>query len=321
VSKISGYKERIGGVRGKLGIVLSPFDVLRWICVEKLAGIRPNEWAFLCNAHIGETYLACGLMEAFRKEHNNEPVVAVLPKKYLPIARMFPAISRTITMEHLPIAFTSLIVSTLRNPRKGELLPILGFGCLGYEDLNCIDPQKMVLGLDRNARSSRPLKPSREAMAKANRAIKEAGLRPGRTAILFPGARTIRRMSATTWARVAHTLERKGWAVATNVVGDEKAIPGTVALRFSVEDASAVAEAAGWVIILRSGMCELLSSANCRKTFLYPKYRENYYNGEFKRNLNRYLMISGMRLPNTSDLKEFEINPSLSDREIRSILS
>src|SRR5271157_5661674 len=119
--KEGNRKEHVGSSRIKIGMLLSPLDALRWVLIEKLAGIRQTEWAFLCNVHIGETYLTCGLIEAFRKEHNNEPVAVVLPRKYLPIAKMFPAISRAIPMEHVPISYTSILMMALRDPRKGIL--------------------------------------------------------------------------------------------------------------------------------------------------------------------------------------------------------
>ena len=104
--------------REKIRLALTPIDAINWLRVEKQAAIDPNEWAFLLSGHIGEAYYTMGLIEAFRKVHNNDPVCVVIPEKYICIAQMFPAVSRTVTLNALPKPFTNSIMS-LRGFRKG----------------------------------------------------------------------------------------------------------------------------------------------------------------------------------------------------------
>jgi hypothetical protein len=303
-----------------LRILLTPLDALNWLRVEKQARIKKNEWALLLNVHIGEAYYICGLIEAFRKEHNNDPVVIVIPKRYLAITKLFPRISRVVVAGKLPIPFTYGFVS-LRKPRKGILLLPLGPMLYNYKGVNFLDSFKIGLHLKPTAKFSKPLQQSHKSILKAKRMLLSSGLKPGSTIIIFPNALSTISLPKESWVRLVKGIKSRGFSVATSVTGNESGIPGSVPLHFSLDEAHSIVQAAGWFVAIRSGICDFLSSANCKKTILYPKYSDYYHIGEFNENINKFRMIKNLSLPNTKNIQEYEVNPVLSRSEISKILS
>ncbi|WP_167956022.1 glycosyltransferase family 9 protein [Anaerosporobacter faecicola] len=97
----------------------------------------------------------------------------------------------------------------------------------------------------------------------------------GKTAILMPYAKTSIEMSEYFWIEIARKLNEKGYKVCTNCGGEgEQVIPGTQKLFFDIKYALETVETAGLVIGLRSGLCDVIASAKCRKIILYP---DRYY--------------------------------------------
>lgn len=96
-------------------------------------------------------------------------------------------------------------------------------------------------------------------------------LTKGNTVILAPYANTAASIEISFWKCLANSLKEKGYNVCTNVANEEEmAIPGTQQLAFSLECAKEVLEMAGYFIGLRSGFCDLISQAKCKKIIFYP---------------------------------------------------
>lgn len=94
---------------------------------------------------------------------------------------------------------------------------------------------------------------------------------PHRTVIMAPYAGSfVSEMGMEVWGELAETFLKKGWSVATNCSGDkEKPVTGTVPIWFPYKEAVQVLEYAGVFIALRSGLCDIVSQAQCRKVILY----------------------------------------------------
>lgn len=302
-------------------ILRASFDVLKWYYVEKRAKIKSNEWAFLCNGHFGETYFTCGFVEAFRKAHKNDPVTIVLPNNKRFVAELFQHISRIVTFDNLPTALANPVMAMIRKPQKGRLLP--GAGVADYiqlsDKMTIFNFAEIPLGLGHSAKFSKPIRPNKKSITKAKKFLLGKGLRPSKTAIIFPYPRTVSFLPTVSWDKIINRLKSIGWDVATNVIGEEKELPGTKRLNFNFSEVHAIVEAAGWVIALRSGVCDIISSARCKKTFLYIK-NSNYYNcGAFKRDLNEFDMLSKIDIPGGSDIEEYVINKFIYSREVKKI--
>jgi hypothetical protein len=113
-----------------------------------------------------------------------------------------------------------------------------------------------------------------EVVKRANQYCQEQGLVQGKSAILFPYAQSLRADGLEHFGALAAELKAGGLKVFTSVSVNEQAASGTTPIFIPFSMLREVAEYAGWVIAVRSGICDLTSSAKCRKTFIYRSGRE-----------------------------------------------
>lgn len=96
-------------------------------------------------------------------------------------------------------------------------------------------------------------------------------LEKGKTVILMPYANTAPQIRMEFWTELVARLKEQGYIVCTNSSGDiEPPIEGTKPLFFDLRYGLEVVEAAGIMIALRSGLCDVLSSAKAKKIIIYP---------------------------------------------------
>lgn len=108
--------------------------------------------------------------------------------------------------------------------------------------------------------------------------FRENELQKGNTVILFPYANTASQLSLQFWERLAEKLLQEGYIVCTNSSGKHEAgIKGTKELFFDLRYGLEVVEAAGFMIGLRSGICDVLSTVKAKKIILYP---DRYYGSD-----------------------------------------
>lgn len=89
--------------------------------------------------------------------------------------------------------------------------------------------------------------------------------------ILAPYANSVDLLDFEFWENLSIRLLDKGYKVFTNVSKDsEKAILGTDPIMFHIEIAQLILKEAGYFVGLRSGFCDVVCNAECKKIILYP---------------------------------------------------
>jgi hypothetical protein len=119
-----------------------------------------------------------------------------------------------------------------------------------------------VFGLNRDCV---PYKPSNLAVYSMLNQIKT-----GRAVVLSPFAKSVADIDTKYWKQIIRHYKEKGYQIFTNVVGDERALEGTVRLEVGLSQLRSVVERAGTFIGIRSGLCDVIREADCRKIALYP---------------------------------------------------
>jgi ADP-heptose:LPS heptosyltransferase len=101
--------------------------------------------------------------------------------------------------------------------------------------------------------------------------FKKYGLKPGKTVVISPYAgHFIAQISEAHWNKLILELEAKGFTVCTNCGGQEELpLPRTQAPFIELQDCVEFVEAAGYFIGVRSGFCDLICMANCKKIVIY----------------------------------------------------
>ena len=105
--------------------------------------------------------------------------------------------------------------------------------------------------------------------------FEEKGLQKRKTVILFPFANTIEDLPLDAWERLARHLRELGFSVCTNAACVEQVIPGTKKVFVPYEDIIPFVEEAGYVVSIRSGICDIIAAADCKEFILYPT--PNFY--------------------------------------------
>ena len=101
---------------------------------------------------------------------------------------------------------------------------------------------------------------------------KLADIKKGRAVILSPYAKSVTALSNELWDSIVQDYKERGFQVFTNVTGAEQPLNGTKAISPKLQEMRSVVEWAGIFIGIRSGLCDVLQTAKCRKIALYPDY-------------------------------------------------
>ena len=103
--------------------------------------------------------------------------------------------------------------------------------------------------------------------------MKENELKKGKTVIISPYANTLPSLPQWVWENLADKIKKKGYCVCTNIGNPtEQAIKGTIPLRFEFSVSVPLLEMCGYFIGIRSGLCDIISSAKCKKIIIYQPY-------------------------------------------------
>lgn len=258
----------------------STADYLYWKKFSSRLHFKDDRWYIVCPQGIGDTYFACALLKAFLLTKKCKKVVVIVKKSHLDVARLFPnEISEIVTFDYFRLAVLSK-KSECRPGRTFVLHPsqlredldvVLGTG-----GVNLLDLYRKLLGLEENVPLSQPnVHP--QSIKNALERLKANNLPVGKTVILAPDARSTSMVPFPFWCDLAKRLNQIGWRVCTNTYHDSECIPNTWQLQFPLDEAIPIVEQAGWMISMRSGLCDLVSTAKCHLSVIYPK--EKWYAG------------------------------------------
>lgn len=100
--------------------------------------------------------------------------------------------------------------------------------------------------------------------------FEQNGLVPGKTVILAPYSVSARDTPMDVWCHLASRLVYMGYTVCTNCSSAEEALPHTIPIFFDFLDAKNMVEMAGYFVGWRSGLCDIIATAGCKKVVLYP---------------------------------------------------
>ena len=142
----------------------------------------------------------------------------------------------------------------------------------------------------------------------------ENELIPDKTVVLSPYSNTLADLPLSFWAELTELLMREGYCVITNSSGkNEPPIRGTKGVFFSLDIAPQFVEYAGFFIGIRSGFCDIISSANAKKIILYDMGNRFYMSSAFD-----YFSLKTMQL--SEDAKEYEFDHSNVSAVLNKIL-
>lgn len=102
----------------------------------------------------------------------------------------------------------------------------------------------------------------------------------GKAVILSPYAKSVTSLPDIIWKQIIRYYRDRGYCCFTNVIGDEIPLEGTEGICPDITEIRSLVEYAGTFIGIRSGLCDILRTAQAKRIALYPDY--NYCDTEWK---------------------------------------
>lgn len=147
------------------------------------------------------------------------------------------------------------------------------------EGYNFMDTYRWyVLGLSEKIRFKKPV--FRKLDDKMKRELEEKGIIKDKTVVIAPEANSVTRLSEKFWNGVIKELEKRGFKVFVNCISKNNYAAENIF--FSYWESVPLIEFAGCFIAIRSGLCDIVSSAKAKKIILYPQKDVNTDYGEHR---------------------------------------
>jgi len=267
---------------------------------------------------IGDIYLAGLFFNEYIKRNNiTDYVFAVVSNACKKVADMFNIknivvlprhqVSDDITLFERAIG-RSLNIITLNDGWLGDPLQWLrGYKGLHFEKMF----RYFVFGFDDNVRHELP--PIKDYSCEIDALFEKYNLIKGKTVVLSPYSNTLFDLPNDALQEIVNHCKTNGYTVCTNCAGVEKPVDGTTAVFFPLNQAIAFINAAGYFIGVRSGLCDVISSAKAKKIIIYEK--DGFF---YKSSPYEYFSLRKMGL--CDDAVELEYNFNEREKVMEKIL-
>lgn len=237
--------------------------------LERVRNTYPHCFLIICPfSALGDVYYTMAYLPYFLKKRKIDSyTVVAVGRACAEVVRMFgcgdPAVLDQKEMDELvqAVLFTGAqdaFISHHDRPYTNLLMKALYVKFIPFEQIYRCG----VFDLEQDCR---PYMPSvRRTFSGKNR------IRRRRSVILAPYAKSVAGIRGEVWEKMISYYREKQYQVYTNIVGEEKALPGTEPFTAELAEFQSAVEQAGTFIGIRSGLCDVIRGASCRKIVLFP---------------------------------------------------
>lgn len=238
-----------------------------------------NSFLFLCPfLALGDIYFCMSYLPYFLKKRNIERyVMCVIGNACGQVVRLFvdcpvEILSQKDMDETIQGALytqdENIFIPHQDRPYVVNLYKALYVKLIPLEQIYCCGVFGLPIGTD-------PVKPVRFDVYPLLDEVEQ-----GKSIILSPYAKSVTALDNKVWDQIVDWYKEKGYTCYTNVVGNEEPLDGTMPISPKISEMQSVVEWAGVFIGIRSGLCDVIRTANADMTALYPDY--NYCDTKWK---------------------------------------
>ena len=242
------------------------------VLLKQLKEKHPGAFIFLCPfSALGDIYLTMSYAPYFlQKRKISRFAVAVIGTACAQVVRLFGDFPVEIFLQKdmdktiqaaLYTGDSDLFIPHQDRPYVVNLSKALYIKKIPLETIYCCG----VFGLPP---STKPYSPSFLQPYSKSEEIKS-----GSSVIFAPYAKSVTALKTEIWVQIVKKYQEKGYTCYTNVVGNEVPLPGTFPISPAIAEMQSAVERAGTFIGIRSGLCDVIREASCRKIALYPDYQ------------------------------------------------
>ena len=226
----------------------------------------------------GDVYITCALLQKYHREHHGETkyILTVVGGGSVKIAKLL-GVKEVVLLSQKE---SDAMISYSRFVRKLPNFKILHYSPIevhtrildNLASYNDLDFMKMYLSVvfDNMIWEDAVQFPEFENDDIIDEYFDEKGLKKGKTVVLFPNANTIEDLPWHCWEHFARRVRELGFTVCTNVEPDGDIISGTCDVFVPYPHLKSFVEKAGYMVSLRSGVCDIIADSECYKFILYP---------------------------------------------------
>lgn len=239
----------------------------------------PGYFRILCPfSALGDIYIMMSYLPHFLKKRGiAECVIIVVGSACAQVVQMFGVDSvEVLTQKDMDETVQAVLYMNDPNsfiahqdrPYVVNLHRALYTKCIPLEQIYCCG----VFGLPAG---TAPCKPTELKQYSETERIEQ-----GNAVLFSPYAKSVTALPDSLWEQVVNSYLKKGYQCFTNVAEDEHPLAGTRPISPKIAEIPSLAEYAGTFIGIRSGICDVLKYAKCKKAALYPDY--NYCDTQWK---------------------------------------
>ena len=230
----------------------------------------------------GDIYLIGLLFNEVRKNHpSGKSIFTVVNTASIKILKMYQIYDIEVLSQKESddlVLFVEMLKKSLPNVTLCiDSIPWINHASIiwklrGLNDCNFMDMfQRTVFKLDSPAAICQPKFSEDQFFIKS--LLEISGVSIGRSIIIAPYSNSFPSLKMEKWEQICVELKNKGYKLFTNCAGNEMAIRGTSPISIPFECMKPILEAAGNFLAMRSGLCDIVSSARCRQVVLYPNQK------------------------------------------------
>ena len=260
--------------------------LLKYYVERFIFKVRKDEWCFAPIYGIGDTYLILSLLTAFKQQNGGGKIRLILTQpSHTALLKLFPDVVNIMILVDLdwlriiPVKTalskgTTIIFSCLCFFRNAMV------SLLGYKNMTINEVYKIMLNIAVTTPNAKPVIPSEVSEAGTKR-FDSYGLPKQNTVLLAPHANTVNEQSLPLvfWTDLIRFLLDNQYQVAILSNDTVYQISDEVKpVFFPLDEAIPFCEQCGYLVSIRSGLCDLVSTADCEKIVLYPKNQPNSRN-------------------------------------------
>lgn len=241
------------------------------IYLRKKFDIKANDLALISIHHSGETYLLCSLANSIKKQYNIDRIILIGTRTYH--RQIYEMFSHQVDGYVLIDGHLAYCLRYLRKIKGGKIFYITDHFLWNKFSVQHLDnTQILKLGccIDNETAKILPPKILEKNISSANKKFIDLGLKKDKTIFIAPESISTAFSDHSFWRQLCSELREKGYDIFLNIMNPDNAIDGVKTAYLNFSEAVVFAENCKNVIALRSGFCEIISSAvNTKFHILY----------------------------------------------------
>lgn len=256
--------------------------IVKWHFLKKKLKqyIKTDGWYFSCSHGIGDTYIFCSLIDKHYKKYKDN-ITIFIKKSHEDIPKMF-GLKNVITIKNIALGENNKTIKRLLGIfpyiQKNRILiahpshffPKKIINKIGLDNIVFSDLFKKMLNIPNDTTFEKPQVLEKDYIT-SKKILKAYNYTPNKTVILAPDAYSVNTLRVEFWQKLKTMLEERGFKILWNKeqASSDLEINNNL-VKYPLRYLIPMCELCGSVISIRSGLCDLLSTADIKLIIIYP---------------------------------------------------